>query len=366
MLSLFKRKVPPHTDFTFKQRVERFWAWYAQVAPRFYSVIESKNSLSLAGEVSSNVDKLIPGFAWVFGPGENNVGHSFTLSGEGDPHRQLLSIYWLSRTPKLSGWTFYASRQPSSIRGQRMEIGEQKFDPLEFWITPTINREEEKLDIAVWHRLFEQMDERERWTVLFLFLDEVLGEYGTQHWIGEIKMNPARLGESIPLEELRDFTQRVQSETGWEKFAPGEGGVIYRIDEQHSRFLRGDIVFGRTTHLRLVNDYSDAEGEMEDPLAGTGADFVFVAFDNRILPPGGEVDARAKIEDALDNGLKESKSGRLLGGALGTSNAYIDLLLFDGAASIEIVRRVLRDQGLPAGTSINFFAKEKRGHRILL
>jgi hypothetical protein len=171
MLSLFKRKSPPPTDLTFKQRVERFWQWYAQVAARFYNVIESKDSLSLAGEVSSNVDKLIPGFAWVFGPGENNVGHSFTLSGEGDPHRQLLSIYWLSRAPKLSGWTFYASRQPSSIRGQRIEIGERKFDPLEFWLTPTINREGEKLDIAVWHPLFKQMEERERWTVLFLFLD---------------------------------------------------------------------------------------------------------------------------------------------------------------------------------------------------
>ena len=247
-----------------------------------------------------------------------------------------------------------------------MEIGERKFDPLEFWITPTINREEEELDIAVWHPLFEQMDERERWTVLFLFLDEVLGEYGTQHWIGEIKMNPARLAESIPLEELRDFTQRCQAETGWRKLPPGEGVVVYRINEQHNRFVRGDIVGGSTAHPRLMQDYLKAEGELEDPLAGTGADFVFVTFDKRILPPGGEVDARAKIEDALDKGLKASQSGRLLGGALGTNNAYIDLLLFDGAGSMEIVRRALREQGLPAGSSINYFAKEKRGHRILL
>lgn len=366
MLSLFKRKSRLVVDLTFKQRVESFWQWYARVAPRFHKVIESKNSLTLAEEVSANVVKLLPGFAWVFGPGENNAGHSFTLSGEGDPHRQLLSIYWLSRAPKLSGWTFYASRQAGSIRGQRMEIGGRNFNPLEFWITPTINREEEKLDVAVWHPLFEQMDERERWTVLFLFLDEVLGEYGTQQWIGEITMNPARLAESIPLEELRDFTQRVQSETGWKKLPPGEGVVVYQMNERHTRFVRGDVVGGTTAHPRLIKDYFEAEGEMEDPLAGTGADFVFVTFGTRILPRGGEVDARAKIEDALDSGLKASGSGRLLGGALGTSNAYIDLLLFDGADSIEIVRRVLREQGLPSGSSINYFAKEKRGHRILL
>jgi hypothetical protein len=56
----------------------------------------------------------------------------------------------------------------------------------------------------------------------------------------------------------------------------------------------------------------------------------------------------------------------LLGGALGTNNAYIDLLLFDGAASVEIVRDVLQQQGLPLGTSINYFAKEKRGHRVVV
>jgi hypothetical protein len=193
-----------------------------------------------------------------------------------------------------------------------------------------------------------------------------MGEYGTQHWLGEIKMNPARLAESIPLEELREFIQRVQSETGWKKLAPGEGGVIYQMNEQHNRFARGDVVIGSTAHGRLINEYLKAEGKMEDPLAGTGADFVFVTFDRRVLPQGGEVDARAKIQDALDKGLKASESGRLLGGALGTGSAYIDLLLLDGANSIEIVRRALREQGLPVGSSINYFAKEKRGHRILL
>jgi hypothetical protein len=247
-----------------------------------------------------------------------------------------------------------------------MEIGGRKFDPLEFWITPTVNREEEKLDIIVWHPLFEQMEERERWTVLFLFLDEVLGEYGTQHWIGEIKLDPKRLADSIPLEELRDFTQRLQSDTGWKKLPPGEVWTGYRMGEQHGHFLRGDVVAGSTLNMRLIDDYLNAEGLMEDPLAGTGADFVFVAFDRSILPQGGEVDARAKIEEAVDKELKASESGRHLGGALGTSNAYIDLLLFDGASSTEIVRQALREQGLPTGSSINYFAKEKRGHRILL
>lgn len=366
MLSLFQRKSQPGTELTFKGRVRAFWDWYSQAAPRFYQVIESRDCPSLAEEVSTTVGNLIPGFAWVFGPGENGVGHSFTLSAEGHPHRQLLSLYWLAQAPALKGWTFYAARQPGSIRGQRLEIAGVSFDPLEFWVTPTLNRQSEKLDIQAWHPRFGSMAERERWTVLFLFLDEVLGEYGTQQWIGEIELGQERLTESIPLEELRDYTQCVQAETGWKKMPPGEIAVLYQMNTPHDRFLRGDVVTGTTMHARLLSEYLKAEGELEDPLAGTGADFVFVTFDAESLPKGNEAAARGKIEDALEAALKTSAAGRLLGGAWGTRHAYIDLLLFDGAQSLEIVRDALRTRSVPAGASINYFAKEKRGHRVLV
>ena len=51
---------------------------------------------------------------------------------------------------------------------------------------------------------------------------------------------------------------------------------------------------------------------------------------------------------------------------MGRHQPYIDLLLFDGANSIALVLESLRRQGVPAGTSINYFAHEKRGHRVVL
>jgi hypothetical protein len=366
MLSLFKRKPTEAKEATFKTRVQQFWAWYIEAAPRFYQTIEARKSMSLAAEVNAAVDGIIPGFAWVFGPGENGQGHSFTLSGEGNMHRQLLALYWLEQAPSLPGWTFYAARQPGSIRGLQMNMGGHKFDPLAFWVTPFVNHDEEKLDITVWHPLFDEMPERDRWTVLFLFLDEVLGEYGTQQWIGEIKLEPKRLGDSMPLEELKEFSERIQAEHGWRKLLPGKSATLYSLPEQHSRFLRGDIVTGTTMHPRLVNEYLKAEGDLEDPLAGTGADYVFVAFDARFLPAGNEARARGEIEDAVDSALRTSASGRLLGGAWGKENAYIDLLLFDGPASIDEVIGTLRERNLPSGSTINYFARNKRGHRQVI
>jgi len=72
------------------------------------------------------------------------------------------------------------------------------------------------------------------------------------------------------------------------------------------------------------------------------------------------------IENALEAALKAEHSGRVLGGAFGTQFAYLDLMLFDGRNSVQIVERVLREQNLPAGTAINFFAREKLSQRVVL
>ncbi len=92
----------------------------------------------------------------------------------------------------------------------------------------------------------------------------------------------------------------------------------------------------------------------------------FVAFDAATLPKGGETAARGVIEDALEQELRSAGSGRVLGGAVGRQSAYIDLLLFDGRNSLELVQRVVRGKGPLSGASIDFFAKGKRGYRMVI
>ena len=79
-------------------------------------MLEAGNDGKVVAETDEMMNQLLPGFAWVYGPGAagyGEPGRSLTLSGEGVSHRQLLAVYWASRAPRLDGWTFYASRQPS-------------------------------------------------------------------------------------------------------------------------------------------------------------------------------------------------------------------------------------------------------------
>lgn len=363
MFSFLKRKPTP-TPITFNERVRAFWKWYDEIAPRFYQTIEDKKCGDLSPETSAKVDELFPGFAWVYGPGENDFGHSFTLSGEGNIHKQLLALHWLSQAPTIKGWTFYAARQPGPIKGHVIETNEMRFDPAEIWVTPEINGERQVVDLHIWHPSWDTIEEKQRSFVTFLFLDESLGEYGTDQWIGELKFSKDKLAKSFPLEELAGFIATTARENDWKKYPPGESYAGLKVNIENQIFPRSDVLYQTTAVIPLIREYLNKHSEMDDPLKAWGADYVYIAIDRGYLPKGREVDARGEIEEALEAALKAEHSGRMIGGATGTNSSYIDILIFDGKRSVEIIQQKLKELRLPPGTMIEYFAREKRSQRI--
>ena len=341
---------------TFKERVAQFWDWYSSVSQRFYQTIEDDKCPDLTDEVAENVQRLLSEFAWVFGPGPSHQGHSFTLSGEGNRHKQLLTRYWAECAPKLSGWTFYPARQPTGIDGYCMEVDGHQFGFAEFWLAPTIEEDRKRVRINVWHPYFGKLEDGKRWNLLFLVLDHLLGEYGVEQWIGTIDVSTDKPAGAIPIKELPALIAELQNREGWKKHPPGEEAGVYEIKNQHDAFPRGDVFVGSTTHLGLINDYMNANGQWNSPIAEYGADFAYLSIPGSWLLPGKEVEARGKIEDALDAALRDEKSGRWLGGAMGRRNAYIDLLLLDGKRSRDLVMRVAKEHDLPKEAALASFA----------
>lgn len=367
MSFFFRRKATPPTptEPTFNERVDAFWKWYGDVADRFFQTIENKRCADLADEVSEKVNELLPGFAWVFGPGENG-GHSFTLTGEGVTHKQLLALHWLSRAPRLPGWTFHASRQGGSTANISLEIGGIKFFSREIWVTPALDRDGECFDLTFWHPAWETLGESEKFRVSFLFLDEALGEYGTGWWIGRIDFGKDKLAASFPLEELSAHIRTVAVAEGWKKYPPGGCTSLLRFKEVEGAFPRSDTITQATLMPPLIHDYFNAEGNLEDPLSGLGADYAYVSLPAQILRKGEEIAMRSEFEDRLEAALRPANLGLCLGGALGRERVYIDLLLLDGARSLDAVVTALRRLKVPRGTMIEFFAREKLGRRIAL
>ena len=367
MLSLFRSRHPQDEMPTCNDRIRGFWEWFQQVAPEFRRTINEGGCDDLAEPTSAKVSECFPGFAWVYGPpSEGKVGHSFTLSGEGVECRQLLALHWLQQAPEIDGWSFHASRQPGPISGHVITMAGMKFDPKEIWVTPSVDVDGERVDLTVWHPAWPDLEKRQKWRVVFLFLDEVLGEYGTGWWIGEIRLENDRLRDSFPLEELGEYVRQLSAAKGWKKFPPGVEYSLLKIKPSDEVYPRSDLLTLTTAAPDLFRDHREAKGELEDPFAGTGADYVYVSFDKNLLTVGNEVEERGELEDLLDGVLKSRRSGQCVGGGFGLRRGYVDLLIFDGKRSMDLIVGALRGSRFAKGASIEYFAKEKRKQAVRL
>ena len=96
-------------ETTFKQNVLEFWDWFSKNSSMLHSNIASGQAAELSDEMIRQVNKLMPGMAWCFGPGKEKGRYSFTLSPEANRNFQFLTSYWLKMAPDIKDWDFLAA-----------------------------------------------------------------------------------------------------------------------------------------------------------------------------------------------------------------------------------------------------------------
>ncbi len=251
---------------TFKSRVEKFWSWFPEVAKRFEVALRDDDPQPVVDEVSQFMAQNMPALSWALGRGENQL-HSFTLTGEGQVPKQLLAEYWHSRAVEMPGWAFYASRQPSTyetLKDIAIGVSEQdQVDAANFLLKTSIDEENELIDIIAWHPALEQVPEEHHFQILFLLLDEALGEFGVQTWLGQIKVEPITdMANTRNLLDLPKFISQVNLYHQWEKLPPLESYSTYELPEQVEG-PRGDTVVGNSCVPDVIFEYIENEGELE-------------------------------------------------------------------------------------------------------
>lgn len=360
-MALWKKKQKPY-----RERVADFWEWFPTIADDIASHFENDESDQVVPVVQKQMNSLMPGLSWVFGPGPGGSanGHSFTMTGEGQIAGQLLAEFWLSQQVEIPRWTFYGSRQPSSEEFlQSMAIGfgdNEQVDAETFLIRTEVDEEAEVIDITAWHSVFDQIDEEHHGQILFIFLDEALGEFGTQTWIGNIEIEPVSEGKNTrPLAELPRFIDSVAEYHKWEKLSPLESYTGYQAgeDAELTDSPRGDTIVGTTCIPHVIFEFLENDGRLsEDPLEGTGAEFVYIAVDATVFPEGEQVDVRGNIEDTISEALEKESCGRSLGGAFGAGESYVEFILFDSENGRRIIEDTLQDLQLAGRSRIESFA----------
>ena len=364
-----KSQGPSAVELTLKGRMELFWKWFSEESSTYYQAIESGDFNSHASEFSEKIHGFLPGVAWVFGPGADGVGHSLTLSPEGDAYAALVITHIIKNAPTLDGWTFYDSRQASpTFDGMSMDIAGENVSAKQIWITPSIDEEREKIDVTCWAPVFVQLDEGARGQITFLWLDETLGEFQVGSRLGAIDIEPSNLENAIPLSELPEFVHETELACQWERRTPGEYYTGYNLQERadyEPEFLRSDIFTGTSLLYEIACDYAREQGSLDHPLPKLGVDFVFVALPWELFDQEKQVDERTDIEDKLTGGFDINGSGIVLGGAAGRKNMYIEIAILDGERGISTLLEVLKGDRIGQHGAVHYFDKERVEHEVV-
>ena len=346
---------------TFKKKVDQFWHWFEDNQQQIRKALLANKPTSVSEDTLKNIDKIMPGLSWCYGPGQEEDSFTFTLSPEANRSFQFLTAFWYDSAPAIPGWTFYAARQPARDPSKfTISIGEKSYSIAEIWLVLVINEEDQKIDISAWHPHFSELDDNTRYQVLFLWLDEVLGENGTEQWIGQVDFSTEKFAEAIPLLEMKEHLDSITQQYGWEKPSPENCYSFYEISSELGDFPRSDTLRGNTCHMQLVNEFMEFVGDLPDLLSGSHADFVYVQFPASFLNTGEEIQLRDLIEQKINKALNDDESGHSIGSSSGTEYVYLDFIIFDGQQSIEAMLEGMKECQLPEGSSINYWAAEKK------
>ena len=333
-------------DATFRERVHEFWDWFPEQADQLTAAVKSEDPKESLEYFVEAVRAKIGGLAWAFGPGSSEETLSFTVTGEGEKSRQLLAQYWLDSAVPVPGWDFYCSRQATPaehLDGIKIQVGEACVDTTTMMIDTKVDEENQSIDLQAWHPVFESLDENGRYNIAFLLLDESLGEYGTQTKIGKIELKPGAGDQPLskPLAELPGYLESLWAEKGWEENSPLETYTGYQA-EPTDDFVRSDTIAGYTNVPEVVVAYLDNDGQLdEDPVDGTGAGFYFVKLDRSGLPEDHDPLAfRTEIETEVARRIAGG-GGYVIGGATGTGDSYVDVVIFDGDRSLAAIREAI-------------------------
>jgi hypothetical protein len=343
---------------TFKMRVAEFWDWYEANAERFLATINRNACGELAAEVETKLNEILPGIAWVFGPGFGEGNHSFTLTGEGFMPKQLLTEQWLLQQRQLTGWTFHPSKQPTppaNLAGIAIELkAGSRLTASDLQVATSFDQEQNHFDIVCSHPAFKSIPEDQRNFLVMLFLDEALGEFGTSQYIGAIEFgDPPPNAKVMSLPELPSFLEHARKYHDWEPRSIMTSYSVYELSSQNPKRPRGDTIGGTSLVENVIAEFSSRGKPLKDNcLRDVGAEISYLRFPTNNLDSEQLVESRSQIEEAIDDALRASIAGRTLGGAIGERQSYIDLLLTDGQNSREIVLATIKQFALHGEVAI--------------
>ncbi len=237
------------------ERIEAFWEAWPDVRPLLEADLAAGEYGPGTQLLTDMVEALHSDLEWDIRPGLVAVNALCLTSGD---HRlRPLTGRWVAVAPPAdTQWEFHPARTP--IGPEVFDIDDHEIDPSQATFVAEIDPDAEHLSITVAHPEFRSLDEANRFQATFRMIDDLLGEDGTEKWIGSVDATPGSLHQPAPLTDLPRVVDELAAA------ATGERWIVIEAEDPHDpSSLDINLALKRLDHLRLT-DYFSANLRFED------------------------------------------------------------------------------------------------------
>lgn len=207
-----------------RQAILEFWTWWADHRDEVLRRIRGGRDAGFVGPLSDHVKAIHEDLQWELGPGEAKA-HHLCVTGAGDPRLRVLAEHWRAAGPDDPDFEFHCARQRSPNGALAIEIGDVVANLEDFALEVEADDTHQVFHLTVWHPAFEELDEGARQTILFLALDQALGEDAVETWLGRLDFSesPPSTESSVSMSELWTLVERAPERWPEPMWVLGEG-----------------------------------------------------------------------------------------------------------------------------------------------
>lgn len=359
--------------------IDRFWQQFLRAAPEIAASFSRAAEFDIPEFMDQHLSTIDPRLMWEYGRAVRGVGHRLVLTPESDRELRPLVEALLARAPSLPAWEFYAHRLAEDFEEAIATVAGRTEVDVSSWQVQVTLGEHHLLELKWLLPPGTQGEQLEH--AAFVLSEALLGEETMDTWIGEIIVEeaarPRVLSRLFGRSEANSDHQspatlkaRVESlVTALDRELPAEpqssvdpnGGVEYTLyslepKEQEDYAGRFDLITSVTRGLPEM--WQAAHSNLafcSRRFSRHGETFCYVKLDGRDSADHGDLDAREKIEEALNEVLRPGGLGSVVGGGTGRRYMYVDLALRHLDHGLAELRRTLQRLAVPERSWLLFF-----------
>ena len=322
---------------TVKNNVEMFWKHFQSEENTIIQSLKDKSYKQLQESIEKMDDEAMKKFGAHFFVEDSSEYLELVFDPGPNKTSQYLTRYCVEQAPQAirSKWILNDVLPPMSQKAikAQVKIKDQEYYLNDFFVFYTVDTKNKMIACDVYNPSYSLIDNTERKKEMSMYLVELaIGENAYEAYLSKVDFidQPDDQRDFCNLIEFYEKIDEIVKKEKWPTYEhPTDIYSVYRpIKEIADDSLRKDMKYIFTTHPLLIEESISQQHDVVSDLKAKDGEFGYIYYLN---PFHSKEDAilRQNLSKQLDEQMTKIGAAKVIGGAIGKSYAYIDLIIYD-------------------------------------